>query len=216
MRLILIGPPGAGKGTVAPYIKEAFGIPHIATGDIFRQNLRDNTPLGQQAKVYMNQGKLVPDDLTIELVKDRLRQDDCKGGFLLDGFPRNLEQARALRAFLQEQEQPLDAVIDIEVDRDILKDRIMGRRMCKDCKASFHIHNHPPKVEGVCDMCGGELYQREDDREETVQKRIGVYEQETSPLIDFYRQEGVLRVVNGDATFEEVRENILKTLREIE
>ncbi|MDO5716640.1 MAG: adenylate kinase [Tissierellia bacterium] len=215
MRLILLGPPGAGKGTQATFIKEEFRIPHISTGDIFRQNLRDNTELGQKARVYMNKGKLVPDDLTIELVRDRLSREDCKYGYLLDGFPRNLVQAEALSQFLEERGESLDAVIDIEVDKNSLVERITGRRMCKDCKASFHIHNYPPREEGKCDHCGGELYQREDDREETVLKRIGVYEEETSPLIAYYDRQGKIQKINGNASMEDVKAEVLEALREI-
>lgn len=212
MRLILLGPPGAGKGSQATFIKEKYNIPHISTGDIFREHLRNQTELGKKAQVYMNKGQLVPDDLTIELVKDRLSQDDVKNGFLLDGFPRNLDQASALTEFLESRGEKLDAVVNIDVDKNSLVDRITGRRMCKDCKASFHINNYPPKVEGVCDHCGGELYQREDDKEETVLKRIGVYETETSPLIDYYNQFGIVLNIDGNKKLEEVSAEIFRGL----
>ncbi len=212
MRLILLGPPGAGKGSQATFIKERYNIPHISTGDIFREHLRNQTELGKKAQTYMNKGQLVPDDLTIELVKDRLSQDDVKNGFLLDGFPRNLDQAAALTDFLKSQSEKLDAVVNIDVDKNSLVDRITGRRMCKDCKASFHVSNYPPKVEGVCDHCGGELYQREDDKEETVLKRIGVYETETSPLIDYYNQFGIVLNIDGNKKLEEVSAEIFRGL----
>ncbi len=213
MRLILLGAPGAGKGTQATFIKEEFKIPHISTGDIFRANIRENTPLGIKAKEFINEGKLVPDELTIDLVKDRLLQDDCKNGFLLDGFPRNLNQADALKLFLKEHGMDLDAVVDIEVDKNALVQRISGRRMCKDCGASYHIIFKKPKVEGICDICGGQLYQRDDDKEETVLKRIGVYEKETSPLIDFYRNENLLIEIDGNRNVEEITNDILSILR---
>ena len=212
MRLIILGPPGAGKGSQATFIKEKYNIVHISTGDIFREHLRNETELGKQAQVYMNKGQLVPDELTIELVKDRLSQDDVKDGFLLDGFPRNLDQAAALTDFLKSRSEDLDAVVNLNVDKASLVDRITGRRMCKDCKASFHIKNYPPKVEGVCDHCGGELYQREDDKEETVLKRIGVYEAETAPLIDYYNQFGLVLNIDGNQPLEEVRDQILRGL----
>lgn len=213
MRLILLGAPGAGKGTQATFIKEEFKIPHISTGDIFRANIRENTPLGIKAKEFINEGKLVPDELTIDLVKDRLLQEDCKNGFLLDGFPRNLNQADALKLFLKEHDMDLDAVVDIEVDKNALVRRISGRRMCKDCGASYHIIFKKPKVEGICDICGGQLYQRDDDKEETVLKRIGVYEKETSPLIDFYRNENLLIEIDGNRNVEEITNDILSILR---
>lgn len=213
MRLILLGAPGAGKGTQATFIKEEFKIPHISTGDIFRANIRENTPLGIKAKEFINEGKLVPDELTIDLVKDRLLQEDCKNGFLLDGFPRNLNQADALKLFLKEHGMDLDAVVDIEVDKNALVQRISGRRMCKDCGASYHIIFKKPKVEGICDICGGQLYQRDDDKEETVLKRIGVYEKETSPLIDFYRNENLLIEIDGNRNVEEITNDILSILR---
>lgn len=212
MRLIILGPPGAGKGSQATFIKEKYNIVHISTGDIFREHLRNETELGKQAQVYMNKGQLVPDELTIELVKDRLSQDDVKDGFLLDGFPRNLDQAAALTDFLKSRNEDLDAVVNLNVDKASLVDRITGRRMCKDCKASFHIKNYPPKVEGVCDHCGGELYQREDDKEETVLKRIGVYEAETDPLIDYYNQFGLVLNIDGNQPLEEVRDQIFRGL----
>ncbi|MCI5674693.1 MAG: adenylate kinase [Ezakiella sp.] len=213
MRILILGAPGAGKGTQATFIKEEFNIPHISTGDIFRENLRNETELGLKAKSYMNEGKLVPDDLTIELVKDRLSWEDAKNGFLLDGFPRNLNQAESLTKFLDEAGVRLDAVVDIETDKDALVKRICGRRMCKDCGASFHVEFNPPKQEGVCDHCGGELYTRDDDNEETVLKRIGVYEKETSPLIEYYDRFGIVLKIDGNRSVDEVKASIIDGLK---
>ena len=213
MRILILGAPGAGKGTQATFIKEEFNIPHISTGDIFRENLRNETELGLKAKSYMNEGKLVPDDLTIELVKDRLSWEDAKNGYLLDGFPRNLNQAESLTKFLDEAGVRLDAVVDIETDKDALVKRICGRRMCKDCGASFHVEFNPPKQEGVCDHCGGELYTRDDDNEETVLKRIGVYEKETSPLIEYYDRFGIVLKIDGNRSVDEVKASIIDGLK---
>lgn len=213
MRLILLGAPGAGKGTQAIEVKEEFNIPHISTGDIFRANIKDGTELGKKAKGYMDEGKLVPDELTIELVKDRLRKDDAKKGFLLDGFPRTIPQAEALDGFLKEEGIKLDRVVNIDVDKNVLLDRITGRRVCKDCKASFHIAFNPPKKENVCDYCGGELVQRADDNEETVKNRIGVYERETSPLIDYYNKQGLVLNIDGNKSPKEVTKEIFEGLK---
>ena len=213
MRLILLGAPGAGKGTQAIEIKEELNIPHISTGDIFRANIKDGTELGKKAKGYMDEGKLVPDELTIELVKDRLRKDDAKNGFLLDGFPRTIPQAEALDGFLKEEGIKLDRVVNIDVDKSVLLDRITGRRVCKDCKASFHIAFNHPKKENVCDHCGGELIQRADDNEETVKNRIGVYEKETSPLIDYYNKQGLVLNIDGNKSPKEVTKEIFEGLK---
>lgn len=213
MRLILLGAPGAGKGTQAIEIKEELNIPHISTGDIFRANIKDGTELGKKAKGYMDEGKLVPDELTIELVKDRLRKDDAKNGFLLDGFPRTIPQAEALDGFLKEEGIKLDRVVNIDVDKSVLLDRITGRRVCKDCKASFHIAFNSPKKENVCDHCGGELIQRADDNEETVKNRIGVYEKETSPLIDYYNKQGLVLNIDGNKSPKEVTKEIFEGLK---
>lgn len=213
MRILILGAPGVGKGTQATFIKEEFNIPHISTGDIFRENLRNETELGLKAKSYMNEGKLVPDDLTIELVKDRLSWEDAKNGFLLDGFPRNLNQAESLTKFLDEAGVRLDSVVDIETDKDALVKRICGRRMCKDCGASFHVEFNPPKQEGVCAHCGGELYTRDDDNEETVLKRIGVYEKETSPLIEYYDRFGIVLKIDGNRSVDEVKASIIDGLK---
>lgn len=186
MRAILLGPPGAGKGTQAETIVKEFSIPHISTGDIFRKNIKEGTPLGKKAMEYMDQGKLVPDDLTIELVKDRLLEDDCKEGFLLDGFPRTIYQADALEDFLKSLGQSLDYVINIRVRKELLVERAVGRRLCKNCGQAYHMSFNKPSKEGVCDKCGGELIQRKDDTQETVENRINVYREQTEPLIDYY------------------------------
>ena len=212
MRIILLGPPGAGKGTQAAGIVEKYNIPHISTGDIFRKNIKEGTELGNKAKSYMDQGLLVPDELTVGLVKDRLLQEDCKNGFLLDGFPRNTFQAEALDKFLDEINSPLNNVINIEVDKNLLVARAVGRRICKQCSATFHVEFNPPKVAGICDVCGGELYQRADDNEETVSKRIQVYLDETKPLIDYYSNKGIISTIEGEQSIEKVFEDIIASL----
>lgn len=183
LRTILLGPPGAGKGTQADRIVEKYNVPHISTGDIFRENIKNGTELGKKAQEYMNRGELVPDDLVVEIATDRLLKDDCKErGFLLDGFPRTVYQAQKLDEFLAANGQKLDKVIDLEVSEDVLMIRLTGRRVCKACGASYHVVNIPPKQEGICDKCGGELFQRADDNEETAKNRIDVYNKETAPL----------------------------------
>lgn len=212
MRLVLLGPPGAGKGTQAANIVEAFQIPHISTGDIFRKNLKENTPLGLKAKEYMDKGLLVPDELVVDLVQDRLAQEDCKAGFMLDGFPRTVVQAEALDRVLADMDMDLSAVLNIEVDQDLLLKRITGRRICRSCGATYHVEFNPPAKEGICDLCGGELYQRDDDVEETVAKRLEVYNEQTQPLIDFYNKTGVLIDINGQQDIDKVFEDIKKAL----
>jgi adenylate kinase len=212
MRIILLGPPGAGKGTQAAGIVEKHNIPHISTGDIFRKNIKEGTELGNKAKSYMDQGMLVPDELTVGLVKDRLLQDDCENGFLLDGFPRNTFQAEALDKFLDEINSPLNNVINIEVDKNLLVTRAIGRRICKQCSATYHIEFNPPKVAGICDVCGGELYQRADDNEETVSKRIQVYLDETKPLIEYYSNKGIISTIEGEQSIDKVFEDIIAAL----
>lgn len=211
MRLILLGPPGAGKGTQAKSIIDEYKIPHISTGDIFRKNIKEGTPLGQKAKDFIDKGLLVPDELVVDLVKSRLDEDDCKDGFLLDGFPRTLVQATALEEVLGES-MKLDYVINIEVKKELLVDRITGRRMCKDCGAAFHVSFNPPKKESVCDLCDGELYQRKDDTVETVASRIDVYLNETMPLVDFYTKKDILLNVDGEQKIAKVFEDIKKAL----
>lgn len=212
MRIILLGPPGAGKGTQAAKIVEKYNIPHISTGDIFRKNIKEGTPLGTKAKEYMDQGLLVPDELTVGLVTDRISQDDCKEGFMLDGFPRNLAQAEQLDDFLKQAAIDLTKVINIEVDKELLVSRAVGRRICKSCGATFHVEFNPPKEDGVCDVCQGELYQRADDNEETVSKRIQVYLDETKPLVEYYSKQGVVASINGDQSIDKVFEDISDSL----
>lgn len=212
MRLILLGPPGVGKGTQASNIVGKYDIPHISTGDMFRTNIKSNTPLGIEAKGYMDKGLLVPDELVISMVKDRLLEDDCKDGFLLDGFPRTIDQGVALDKELHEMDIKLDKVVNIQADKDVLVKRITGRRVCKSCGATYHVTNLPPKVEGVCDIDGGELYQREDDKIETVATRIEVYFKQTEPLIDYYRQKDLILDVDGTRGIKEIFETIVSSL----
>jgi len=212
MRLILLGPPGAGKGTQAANIVDKYKIPHISTGDIFRKNIKEGTELGRKAKEFIDGGQLVPDSLTIALVEDRLKQDDAIDGFLLDGFPRNIAQAEALDTVLENMGQKLSNVINIAVDPSILVERAVGRRICKNCGATYHIAFNPSKVEGVCDKCSGELYQRSDDNEETVGSRIKVYSDETAPLIDYYTDKGVIINVDGQKDINLVFEDIASAL----
>ena len=213
MRLILLGPPGAGKGTQAEYIVEKYGIPHISTGDIFRKNIKEGTELGKRAKAFMDKGELVPDSLVVELVADRLTQEDCKEGFLLDGFPRTVVQAEALDEILVKMSVALNAVVNIIVNPEVLVSRAVGRRICKNCGATYHILNNKPSVEGVCDKCGGELYQRSDDVEETVQNRISVYMNETMPLISYYGAQGKLVDIQGEQNINDVFSDIVDALK---
>ncbi|SHJ66717.1 Adenylate kinase [Dethiosulfatibacter aminovorans DSM 17477] len=214
MRLILLGPPGAGKGTQAEGISKEFNIPHISTGDIFRKNIKEGTDLGKKAQEYMNKGLLVPDELVVDLVKDRITQDDCENGFLLDGFPRTIPQAEALDTELDKLGMKLDKVVNIEVDKEILVERAVGRRVCKQCGAAFHVKFNPPEAEGICTKCGGELQQRKDDTEETVTTRIEVYLEQTEPLIDYYSQkEGTVLNINGQQEIKTVSNDIITGLR---
>ena len=216
LRAVLLGPPGAGKGTQAVRLVEKYDIPHISTGDIFRKNIKEGTELGKKAQEYMNAGALVPDELVVDLVKDRLQQDDCKNGFLLDGFPRTIFQAEKLDEFLSETGQKMDIVINLKVEKEALIKRLTGRRVCKNCGASYHIVNVPPKKEGICDACGGELIQRKDDNLETVENRITVYEEQTAPLIGYYKEAGSLVDFNGEASLDEVFDAIVQAIGEQE
>ena len=216
LRAVLLGPPGAGKGTQAVRLVEKYEIPHISTGDIFRKNIKEGTELGKKAQEYMNAGALVPDELVVDLVKDRLQQDDCKNGFLLDGFPRTIFQAEKLDEFLSESNLKMDIVINLKVEKEALIKRLTGRRVCKDCSASYHIVNIPPKKEGVCDICGGELIQRKDDNIETVENRINVYEEQTAPLIGYYKEAGSLVDFDGEASLDEVFDAIVQAIGEQE
>ena len=212
MRLILLGPPGAGKGTQASSIVAEYGITHISTGDIFRHNIKNETELGKKVKSYLDNGQLVPDELTIDLVWDRLSKEDCKNGFLLDGFPRTINQAEALQKGLEERGLKLDKVINIDVDKNILVKRLSGRRVCKNCGETYHVDNKPSEKEGVCDKCSGEVIQRADDNEKTVLDRIEVYESQTFPLIDFYKNLGLILTVDGTLPIEDVFSQIKESL----
>lgn len=214
LRTILLGPPGAGKGTQAVKIVEKYGIPHISTGDIFRENIKKGTELGKKAQEYMNKGELVPDDLVIAIATARLLEDDCKNGFLLDGFPRTVYQAEKLDEFLEAHNSKIDKVVDISVGKEELMIRLTGRRVCKKCGASYHIVNIPPKKEGVCDICGGPLIQRDDDNAETAANRIEVYEEQTRPLVDYYKKAGNLVIIDGTTGLENVFADIVRALGE--
>ncbi|WP_067621102.1 adenylate kinase [Alicyclobacillus acidiphilus] len=211
MQVILVGLPGAGKGTQAERIKTEFGIPHISTGDMFRSAVASGSELGRQLKAFLDSGRLVPDETTIAVVRERLQQDDAKDGFLLDGFPRTLEQAHALDSMLSELDRPLDVVLYIHVDPSVLLARLTGRRICKSCGATYHTVFQPPKVEGVCDIDGGELYQRADDTPEAVSTRLEQFKQ-TAPLIDYYEQRGVLRRIDGEQSIDQVHRDVLSAL----
>jgi adenylate kinase len=205
---MLLGAPGSGKGTQGERITEKYGIPSISTGDIFRKNLKEGTPLGLKAKTYMDAGELVPDELVVDLVVDRLSADDVKDGYILDGFPRTIVQAEAFDKLLKERSEALDKVIYIEVPKDVLIDRISGRRVCQACGKTFHIMGFPPKQEGICDVCGGELIQRADDNEATAENRIDVYNSQTAPLVDYYKDSGLLVTFDGtigaDVLFDKI------------
>ena len=209
MKIIMLGAPGAGKGTQAKKIAEKFGIPHISTGDIFRANIKAGTELGRRAKEYMDQGQLVPDELTIGLLMDRVAQPDCADGYVLDGFPRTIPQAESLDRALG---APVDYAINVEVPDEAIIRRMSGRRACLTCGATYHIEHIPPKKEGICDACGSELVLRDDDKPETVQKRLSVYHEQTQPLIEYYKAEGVLREVDGTQPMDDVFAGIVKVL----
>jgi len=209
MRLVLVGPPGAGKGTQAQFLAAHYSIPHISTGDIFRANLKASTPLGLQAKGFMDAGQLVPDEVTNEMVKDRLTHDDTANGFLLDGFPRNTVQAEVLREYLAQKQIPLEAVLELAIDNEIIIKRLSSRRTCKDCGAPAS----PDLAE--CASCGGELYQREDDKEEVIAKRLSVYQEQTAPIIDFYRTEGLLTTISADGDVAAITERAITALSRV-
>lgn len=213
MNLLIMGPPGAGKGTQAERMVKELNITHISTGDMFRAAISDGTEMGLKAKEYMDKGALVPDEVVIGMVKDRLQQADCKTGFLLDGFPRTVGQAQALDVTLKELGIKLDNVVNIEVPLDKLMARLTGRRVCKGCGASYHILFNLPKTEGQCNSCKGELYQRSDDNEESVGNRLNAYMEQTQPLIDYYKQQGILKGVNGDQDINLVLADILATVK---
>ncbi|SFJ38553.1 adenylate kinase [Thermoflavimicrobium dichotomicum] len=216
MNIILMGLPGAGKGTQAARIIEAVKIPHISTGDMFRQAVKDQTALGLEAKSYMDKGQLVPDRVTIGIVRERLGKEDCANGFLLDGFPRTVPQAEALDELLRDLDRELDHVIYIEVDEEELIKRLTGRRICRQCGATYHLVFAPPKQAGVCDRCGGELYQRDDDREETVKNRLQINMEQTQHLLKYYESTGKLKRINGKQPIEQVTDTILSLIRGME
>lgn len=212
MKIIMLGAPGAGKGTQAKQIADKYSIPHISTGDIFRANIKNGTELGKKAKQYMDQGALVPDELTCDLVMDRIQQDDCENGFVLDGFPRTIPQAEALDAALEKINEKMDYAIDVDVPDENIVNRMSGRRACLNCGATYHLISIPPKVEGICDRCGSEIVLREDDKPETVQKRLKVYHEQTQPLIDYYKNQGILKSVDGTQPMDEVFKAIVTIL----
>lgn len=212
MKIIMLGAPGAGKGTQAAMIAEKYSLPHISTGDIFRANIKNGTELGKEAKKYMDQGLLVPDELTVKILLDRVAKDDCKNGYVLDGFPRTIPQAEVLDKALEELNDRIDFAIDVDVpDENIIK-RMAGRRACPSCGATYHIENIPPKKEGICDKCGEALVLRDDDKEETVKSRLRVYHEQTQPLIEFYTGKGILKTVDGTQEMQKVFEDITEIL----
>ena len=213
MRVVLVGPPGAGKGTQAQFISSHLAIPKISTGDIFRYNVSSGTDLGRQAKAFMDRGDLVPDELTIAMVRDRLQEDDAHTGFLLDGFPRNVPQAETLKKMLTDWETRLTVVLELVVDEDEVVRRLSGRRTCRRCERVWHILFDPPSKDGICDACGGELFQRDDDREETVRHRLEVYTKQTAPLVAYYADEGILIGIDATGPVEEITERALAALR---
>ncbi len=212
MNLVFLGPPGAGKGTQAERISGIYGIAHISTGDIFRENIKKGTELGRRAKEYMDRGELVPDEVVIDIVRDALVDEKCDRGFLLDGFPRTVAQAEALEVMLREIGRPLDRVVNLSVPDEVVVERLTARRTCRNCGRNYHLVFNPPKVEGVCDVCGGELFQRDDDREETVRARLEEYRRKTEPLIEYYRERGLLVEVAGDGDMDEVTQAIQEAL----
>ncbi|OQY20544.1 MAG: adenylate kinase [Desulfobacteraceae bacterium 4572_35.1] len=216
MKLILLGPPGAGKGTQAKMLIQRYGVPQISTGDILRGAVKEGSPMGLKAKSFMDAGGLVPDEVVVGIVEERLQKPDCDKGFILDGFPRTVPQADALAGTLSSLGKNLDAVISLEVDIEALVARLAGRRTCDSCGAGYHVAYEPPAVDGVCDKCGGKLIQRDDDKEETIRKRMAVYNEQTSPLVDYYRNAGLLRTVDGMLPIDEVGVAILAQLKDFE
>lgn len=212
MRLILLGPPGAGKGTQAVVLSEELKIPHISTGDIFRANIKEGTPLGLLAKGYIDSGKLVPDDVTVDIVGSRINEEDCRNGFIMDGFPRTIPQAQLFDKMLEERNSAVDAVINITADDGVIIKRLSGRRVCH-CGRIYHVENNPPKTEGICDECGSKLYIRNDDKEETIRERLRTYREQTSPLIDYYQKKRLLLNFDGTKPKEETAREILDSLK---
>ncbi len=214
MKIVMLGAPGAGKGTQAEMIAEKYGIPHISTGDIFRANIKNGTELGKKAKAYMDAGNLVPDELTVDLVIDRVAQPDCEKGYILDGFPRTIPQAEVFTKQLEKNGEKIDFAIDVEVPDENIVNRMSGRRSCPNCGATYHVVHIPPKKEGICDVCGTELVLRNDDKPETVKNRLDVYHKATQPLIDFYNAQGALRTVDGTQDMKDVFAAIVKILED--
>ncbi|MCI8919851.1 MAG: adenylate kinase [Eubacterium sp.] len=212
MKIIMLGAPGAGKGTQAKRIAEKYSIPHISTGDIFRANIKNGTDLGKKAKEYMDQGLLVPDELTCDLVMDRIQQDDCRNGFVLDGFPRTIPQAEALDGALNKIGQKMDFAVDVDVPDENIVNRMGGRRACLSCGATYHVEFNPTKADGICDACGAQTVLRDDDKPETVQKRLTVYHDQTQPLIDYYKNQGILKSVDGTQPMDSVFDAIVGIL----
>lgn len=215
MNIILMGLPGAGKGTQASEIIKKYPIPHISTGDMFRKAIKDETELGKEAKSYMDRGELVPDEVTVGIVKERISEDDAKKGFLLDGFPRTIEQAEALNSILEELGRTIDAVVNIEVPEEELMNRLTGRRICETCGTTYHLVFNPPKVEGICDIDGGKLYQREDDNPETVANRLEVNVKQSKPILEFYNQKGLLKNIDGSKHIDEVTSDVIGILESL-
>ena len=213
MRLVLVGPPGAGKGTQAEFISAHLGVPKISTGDIFRANVSQGTPLGQQARAFMDAGDLVPDEITVGMVRDRLAEDDTRKGFLLDGFPRNVPQAQTLDDLLLSAGTPLDVILELVVDDDEVVRRLSGRRTCRNCGHVWHVDFDPPSVEGVCDICGGELFQRDDDKPETIRHRLEVYYEQTAPLVSYYAEKGLLVGIDAMGPVDDVTDRAISSLR---
>ncbi|AGC90007.1 adenylate kinase [Staphylococcus warneri] len=216
MNIILMGLPGAGKGTQASEIVKKFPIPHISTGDMFRKAIKDETDLGKEAKSYMDRGELVPDEVTVGIVKERISEDDAKKGFLLDGFPRTIDQAEALNSIMAELDRNIDAVINIEVPEEELMNRLTGRRICENCGTTYHLVFNPPKVEGICDLDGGKLYQREDDNPETVSNRLKVNVKQSKPILEYYDNKGVLKNIDGSKDIEEVTTDVIDILDQLQ
>ena len=210
--MVLLGPPGAGKGTQAKLLEQEFGAVQISTGDILRKAVADQSPLGKQAEDYIKRGALVPDDLITNLIAERLQQADSARGFLLDGFPRTIPQAQSLDGLLKKLALSLNGVLSVQVPRAVIIERLAGRRTCKECGALCHMVFDPPKRDGVCDRCGGELFQREDDKEETIANRLAVYDAQTAPLVDYYRRQGILQEINGVGSIDEIRARVIKAL----